>query len=76
MDSRGEKDRVSEKMKLYVDPSRCQGHARCFESAPELYNLDDLGHSVTRSEVIADVLQDLARLTAGNCPERAIVIEE
>lgn len=76
MDSRGEKDRVSEKMKLYVDASRCQGHARCFESAPELYNLDDLGHSVTRSEVIPDGLEDLARLTASNCPERAITIEE
>jgi ferredoxin len=63
-------------MKLYVDASRCQGQARCFESAPELYELDDLGHSVTRSDAVPDGLQDLARLTAGNCPERAITIEE
>ena len=67
---------MSEKMKLSVDASKCQGHARCFESAPELYDLDDVGHSVTRSEVVPEGLEDLARLTAGNCPERAIAIEE
>ena len=63
-------------MKLYVDAAKCQGHARCFGSAPQLYEADELGHSITRSEVVPDGLEDLARLTATNCPERAITIEE
>ncbi len=63
-------------MKLYVDAKKCQGHARCFASAPQLFDLDDEGHGVTRSETVPDGLEDLARLTADNCPERAITVEE
>lgn len=63
-------------MKVYVDETKCQGHARCYGSAPQLYDVDDLGHGVTRGDVVPDGLEDLARLTADNCPERAITVEE
>jgi ferredoxin len=33
-------------MKVTVDPDRCQGHAQCWEICPEVFGLDEEGHSV------------------------------
>jgi ferredoxin len=32
-------------MKIRVDPDKCQGHARCFGLAPELFAVDDYGQA-------------------------------
>ncbi len=62
-------------MKVTVDPDRCQGHARCWEICPDVFSLDEEGHSrVSVSEVPAGLEAD-ARKAAGNCPERAIIVE-
>lgn len=60
-------------MKIRVDPDRCQGHARCYALAPELFSVDDYG----QSSVIGDgnvpaELEEKARLAIANCPESAI----
>ncbi|QLL05088.1 ferredoxin [Mycobacterium vicinigordonae] len=57
-----------------VDPERCMGHGRCYSLAPEVYDCDDVGHSVV---LVADVSGELERhaLTgAQNCPEDAITL--
>ena len=62
-------------MKIRVEQSRCNGHARCFAVAPDLYTIDDLGYSsVTELDVPAG-MEDAAVEGAGACPERAITIE-
>jgi ferredoxin len=61
-------------MKVSVDPDLCQGHARCWQICPDVFDLDDEGHA---SVVVTDVPDDLAekvREAARNCPERAITV--
>jgi len=66
------------RLKVRVDGERCQGHARCYALAPELFDLDELGnaHEIGDGTVAAG-LEDKAWLARANCPELAIdVIEE
>jgi ferredoxin len=60
-------------MKIRVDPDKCQGHARCYGLAPELFQIDDFGSStVVGDGSVPPDLQDRARLAIANCPEFAI----
>ncbi|MFI0355019.1 ferredoxin [Actinomadura sp. 9N407] len=61
-------------MKATVDPDRCQGHARCWDISPEVFDLDEQGHGrVIVTEVPAG-LRKKAADAAANCPERAITV--
>ena len=64
-------------MKVKVDRERCQGHARCYALAPELFVLDELGNAreVGDGSVPAG-LEGKADLARANCPELAIEIIE
>src|SRR3954471_13301223 len=31
-------------MKVHVDPDRCEGHGRCYATAAELFEADDIGN--------------------------------
>ena len=60
-------------MKIRVDPDKCQGHARCYGLAPELFEVDDYGLStVVGDGSVLPELEDRARLAIANCPEFAI----
>jgi len=64
-------------LKIVVDSEKCQGHARCYALAPELFDVDDYGQSSVRID--GDVpagLEHKARLAAANCPEFAIEVIE
>ena len=37
-------------MKVTVDPDRCQGHAQCWDLCPEVFSLDEEGHSANCPE--------------------------
>jgi ferredoxin len=61
-------------MKAAVDSELCQGHARCWVICPEVFELDEEGHS---SVVVTDVppeLESKVREAVNNCPERAITV--
>jgi ferredoxin len=61
-------------MNVSVDPDLCQGHARCWQICPDVFDLDDEGHA---SVVVTDVPDDLAEKVqeaVRNCPERAITV--
>jgi ferredoxin len=62
-------------MKVAVDADRCQGHARCWELCPEVFDLDDEGHATVLVAAVPPELEDKARLAAKNCPERAISLD-
>ena len=56
-----------------MDPEKCQGHARCYALAPELFDVDDYGQSTVIGDgVVPAGLADKARLAVANCPEYAI----
>jgi ferredoxin len=60
-------------MRIRVDSDKCQGHARCYALAPELFDVDDYGQSTVVGDGTVPVgLEDKARLAIGNCPEYAI----
>ncbi len=60
-------------MRIRVDPDKCQGHARCYGLAPELFDIDDYGLSrVVGDGTVPPELEERARLAIANCPEFAI----
>jgi ferredoxin len=61
-------------MKIRVDPDKCQGHARCYSLAPELFEVDDYGQSTVIVDEVPAELEDKARLAIANCPEYAIEV--
>ena len=63
-------------MQASVDADKCQGHLRCAQYAPEVFEVDDYGHSSVRFEVIPLEYEEGTRRAAANCPERAITITE
>ena len=65
------------KLKIHVDPDKCQGHARCKALAPELFELDEFGNAhETGDGTVPDKLVEKAYLARSNCPEFAIEITE
>ena len=61
-------------LKAAVDHSRCQGHARCWQICPEIFNLDSEGHVELLMQQVPEELSDRAREAALNCPEGAITV--
>jgi len=63
-------------MRITVDRSRCQGHARCASLAPELFDLDEEGYAfvLPGREEVADG-DEQALLAVDNCPEEAIRVD-
>jgi ferredoxin len=61
-------------MKAEVDSERSQGHARCWQICPEVFFLDDEGHSYVPVADVPPELEAKAREAADNCPERAITV--
>ena len=66
------------KLKVRVDPDKCQWHARCKSLAPELFELDEFGNAHEVGDgTVPKGLEDKAYLAKANCPEFAIdIIEE
>lgn len=67
---------TSRRWRVVLDDSRCQGHNRCYSLAPDLFDVDDFGQGMVRSNPTGDpaVLKEKALLAAANCPELAIQV--
>jgi ferredoxin len=61
-------------MRVTVDADRCEGHARCWDICPEVFDLDDEGHAVVIVDEVPAYLEGKARDAVRNCPERAIEV--
>lgn len=61
-------------MRVVVDPAKCADHGQCVFAAPEVFQLDDDGKLVYRSEV-EESLRDAVEEAADVCPLQAITIE-
>ena len=60
--------------RVSVDADRCVGHGRCYTLAPDVFDADDVGHSIVRVEEICGELEKQAVLGEQNCPEQAITL--
>jgi ferredoxin len=65
---------MTEKVRIAVDKSRCDGHARCFALAPEVYPLDAEGYCALDDVLIDAALLEPAQRGAAACPEQAISV--
>lgn len=64
-------------MRIVVNRDLCSGHARCAAIAPDMYALDDYGHSALTELEVPPGREEEAVLGAESCPERCIsLIEE
>jgi ferredoxin len=63
-------------MRVHVDPERCEGHGRCYATAPNVFEADDIGNGHERGHGrVAPEFERQARLAVANCPEKAITLE-
>ena len=65
-------------MKVRIEDDRCHGHQMCAIAAPEVFGSDDYGNAILLidGDDVPAALQAKTRRAEGNCPERAITIEE
>ncbi|WP_127817937.1 ferredoxin [Microbacterium sp. CPCC 204701] len=64
-------------MRVTVDKNVCQGHGVCLMVADRIFDIDDAdGLAWVVMQPQTDAERNLARQAQGNCPERAIRIEE
>lgn len=64
-------------VRVKVDETRCQGHARCLTFAPDVFDFDDEGYSFVPEESSRfEELPEHVRRAVANCPERAILVIE
>jgi ferredoxin len=61
-------------MKVTIDAERCTGHGRCYSLTPEVFDSDDEGHGFVIAADVPAELEENARVSVANCPERAISI--
>ena len=60
-------------MRVHLNIEKCQGHLRCMDVAPEIFDCDELGYGlVTWDGPVPDELERIVRRCAANCPENAI----
>jgi ferredoxin len=57
-----------------IDSDKCQGHARCWEICPEVFELDDDGHGYVQNPDFPAELEAKVLEAVSNCPERAISV--
>lgn len=63
-------------MRVIIDPDICQGHLRCYTVAPDLFEVDSIGHALSPDRDFEEGPElELARAAVAGCPERAIRIE-
>lgn len=64
-------------MKLAIDQAKCEGHGRCYDIAPNLFEPDDFGHGQLVTGVSqTDADPDEARRAVHACPEHAVIFEQ
>lgn len=64
-------------LRVRVDRTLCQGHARCVVLAPELFEADAFGGGQEIGDGgVPSGLENKAWLAKANCPELAIDVEQ
>ena len=60
-------------MRVAVDQEKCQGHGRCYDLAPDVFESDERGRVVVAVHgELSPALEPDARIGVQNCPESAL----
>ncbi|OBP78227.1 MULTISPECIES: ferredoxin [Mesorhizobium] len=62
-------------MHIVVHKTKCQGHARCWAQAPNIFKLDDEGYVLPGDINVAQEDELLASRAVRSCPESALEID-
>jgi ferredoxin len=66
---------VGDGVRISIDSTRCEGHGRCWENAPDLVDDDEDGRGAVRGDgVVPTEFEHQARIAEGACPERAVIL--
>lgn len=63
---------MSERLSASVDRDLCNGHGRCYMTAPEVFDCDDEGLPVVVGEATTPEELTALQRAVSNCPEQAI----
>lgn len=64
-------------MRISIDAARCEGHGRCWDTAPELVGDDEAGRGVIKGDgTVPAGLEEQASTAVRACPEQAIVLSD
>ena len=63
-------------MKVRVDVKRCESNAICLALAPEVFDLDDDGLVVLRTDEVGAEMERKVRSAVEACPRAVISAEE
>ena len=60
--------------RVLVDADLCTGHGRCYTLAPDVFDADEIGHSIVLEQEVSGELEEHAAIAERNCPESAITL--
>lgn len=63
-------------MRIQVKPGACQGNARCWALAPDLFQLDEGGYVLPDDIDVPEGQEQLAQRGVRACPERALQVKD
>lgn len=63
-------------MKITVDHGKCTGLGICESFAPEVFEVDDNGDLVVRTETVPEGMLDAVRQAVEGCPTAALRFEQ
>ena len=63
-------------MKVIVDHSLCEGHAKCMDNAPEVFEVRDDDRSYTLLDEIPEELRAKVERAVNVCPRAAITLKD
>ncbi len=68
---------MTKEIRVELDRSRCSGHGRCYDLAPEVFEADEDGYGTVKVRgPLEGPLLEAARRGELSCPERAISLVE
>ena len=62
-------------MEVVVDQETCTGCELCVQTCPEVFEMNDEGIAVAKTEVVPPEHEELCREAADGCPVEAISIQ-
>lgn len=63
-------------MKVTIDHTLCEGHAKCMDTVPEVFEVRDDDRSYRLLEVVPAALEEKVLRAAQVCPRAAITVQD
>ena len=59
-------------VRIRIEPTRCEGFGNCVNAAPDIFDLDENGHVVLKTEAVDDSRINVVRRAVYDCPVNVI----